>query len=118
LLSDDNLTLDQLNDIRSLGVDLSIDDFGTGYSSLSYLRKFPVKTLKIDRSFIMNLSGNTEEAGLVKAILLMAESLNFEVVAEGVETEEQSNFLREMNCQYIQGYLYSKALTRRIFLSF
>ncbi len=118
LLSDDNVTLDQLNGIRSLGVALSIDDFGTGYSSLSYLSKFPVTTLKIDRSFIMNLPGNVEEAGLVKAILLMAESLNLEVVAEGVETEEQSAFLRERNCQYIQGYLYSKPLPGEEFVEF
>ena len=118
LLSDDNLTLDQLNDIRTLGVDLSIDDFGTGYSSLSYLSKFPVTTLKIDRSFIMNLPGNAEEAGLVKAILLMAESLNLKVVAEGVETEEQSAFLRERDCQYIQGYLYSKPLSEGDFIEF
>ena len=118
LLSDDDLTLDQLNDIRGAGVELSIDDFGTGYSSLSYLSKFPVTTLKIDRSFIMNLPENIEEAGLVKAILLMAQSLNLKVVAEGVETEEQSSFLRERNCQYIQGYLYSKPLPEPEFLVF
>jgi len=118
LLSDDDLTLGQLKDIRAIGVDLSIDDFGTGYSSLSYLSKFPVTTLKIDRSFIMNLPGNMEEAGLVKAILLMAQSLNLKVVAEGVETQEQSAFLRERNCQYIQGYLYSKPLPESEFVEF
>jgi len=118
LLADDDLTLNQLQTIQSMGIKLSIDDFGTGYSSLSYLKKFPVSTLKIDRSFIMNLPNNSEEVGLVNAMLLMANSLNLNVVAEGVETEAQATFLKQHGCQYIQGYLYSKPLSKSEFIEF
>lgn len=117
LVDDDNDTLEQLQKLRDLGVGLSIDDFGTGYSSLSYLKKFPVSTLKIDRSFIMGLPHNVEDEALVSAILAMANSLNLKVVAEGVETLRQSKFLKLKGCQYVQGYLFSKPLTNAEFQS-
>jgi diguanylate cyclase (GGDEF)-like protein/PAS domain S-box-containing protein len=107
LIVDDDSIITQLNEIREMGVGLSIDDFGTGYSSLSYLRRFPVTTLKIDRSFILDLTSDEEAAAVVYAILSMAQSLKLKVVAEGVETQEQLERLRDAGCEYIQGYYYS-----------
>jgi EAL domain-containing protein (putative c-di-GMP-specific phosphodiesterase class I) len=97
-----------LSEIKATGAKLSIDDFGTGYSSLSYLHKFPLDELKIDRSFIMEIKGATDDAAVVTAIIAMAHGLNLSVVAEGVETEEQLGFLRAHGCDEFQGYLKSK----------
>jgi len=93
-----------LNALRDKGIQLSIDDFGTGYSSLSYLRKFPVHTLKIDRSFIQDLDKNPDSAAIVKSIVSLAHNLNLRVVAEGVETEGQMAFLQECGCDHVQGF--------------
>ena len=99
-----------LMQLRSLGVKLSIDDFGTGYSSLSYLHRFPVNTLKIDRSFIGDMSMGDENMEIVRTIMTLASNLGMDVVAEGVETEKQLAQLKEMKCEYGQGYLFSRAL--------
>jgi len=96
--------------LRGLGVRLSIDDFGTGYSSLSYLNRFPVDTLKIDRSFVTRMSQADENLQIVKTIVTLAGNLGMEVIAEGVETEDQLNQLRELKCEYAQGYLFSEPL--------
>jgi EAL domain-containing protein (putative c-di-GMP-specific phosphodiesterase class I) len=93
--------------LRDLGVHLSIDDFGTGYSSLSYLHRFPVTTLKIDRSFISRMGEGDENSEIVRTIMTLASNLGMEVVAEGVETEEQLAQLRALKCEYGQGYLFS-----------
>ena len=100
-----------LMQLRALGVKLSIDDFGTGYSSLSYLHRFPVNTLKIDRSFISSMSAGDENLEIVRTIMTLANNLGMDVVAEGVETEKQLAQLKEMRCEYGQGYLFSKPLT-------
>jgi diguanylate cyclase (GGDEF)-like protein len=100
-----------LMQLRALGVKLSIDDFGTGYSSLSYLHRFPVNTLKIDRSFISNMSAGDENTEIVRTITTLANNLGMDVVAEGVETEKQLAQLKEMRCEYGQGYLFSRPLT-------
>ncbi len=96
-----------LADIRAMGVALAIDDFGTGYSSLGHLRRFPIQTVKIDRSFIIDLPGNADAAAITEAIIAMAHKLKLEVVAEGVETEAQRAFLQEQGCDIMQGYLFS-----------
>ena len=96
--------------LRDMGVRVSIDDFGTGYSSLGYLHRFPVDTLKVDRSFINRIGNDGENAEIVQTIIDLASNLDMEVIAEGVETIEQLDFLRRINCKYGQGYYYSRPL--------
>lgn len=106
-MEDFDTTLATLGTLKSMGLHLSIDDFGTGYSSLSYLKRFPIHTLKIDQSFIRNLNTSFEDAAIVKSIITLAHSLKLNVVAEGVETKEQFDYLCKHECDEIQGYLFS-----------
>jgi EAL domain-containing protein (putative c-di-GMP-specific phosphodiesterase class I) len=99
-----------VKELNSLGVHISLDDFGNGYSSLSYLKQFPLKVLKIDRSFIQDILVNKNSEAITMAIIAMARSLNLEVVAEGVEKEEQLAFLKSKFCDEVQGFLFSKPL--------
>jgi EAL domain-containing protein (putative c-di-GMP-specific phosphodiesterase class I) len=99
-----------LKNIRSLDVELAVDDFGTGYSSLAYLKLLPIQTLKIDKSFIRDLEHNADDAAISAATLALAHRLDLQVVAEGVETELQRDFLISHQCDYLQGYLFSKPL--------
>jgi EAL domain-containing protein (putative c-di-GMP-specific phosphodiesterase class I) len=99
-----------LRQLRSLNVQLSIDDFGTGYSSLSYLHRFPVNILKIDKSFVGRMSMDEESMGIVETIITLASKLKLDVVAEGIETDEQCQKLKALRCNYGQGYLYSRPL--------
>jgi diguanylate cyclase (GGDEF)-like protein len=101
-------TLVSLRQVRALGVSLSIDDFGTGYSSLAYLKRLPLNTLKIDRSFIQDIPIATQDMEIVQAIIVMAHTLHLEVVTEGVETFEQYQFLERHGCDFVQGYLLSR----------
>lgn len=107
-----------LQHIVDLGVEFSLDDFGTGYSSLSYLKKFPIHELKIDRSFLTNVPEINEDNSIVKAIISMAHSLGLNLIAEGVESAEQLDFLRQHNCNVIQGFYYSKPLSKVDFTEF
>ena len=114
-------TAGTLEKLRALGVELSIDDFGTGYSSLSYLHRLPIDTLKIDRSFVSRMAENNENKEIVRTIIMLAKTLGMGVIAEGVETNEQAELLRELECQSVQGYLVSRPLdaesTDRLILS-
>jgi len=110
VMGDPSAAIEMLQQIKSLGISLAIDDFGTGYSSLSYLHRFPLDTLKIDRSFISNI-GNGQDTEIARTILPMALNLHLDVVAEGVETIEQLVLLKKLQCKYGQGYYFSKPLS-------
>ena len=101
------LSISALWDLKNLGVRLSMDDFGTGYSSLNYLKRFPIDRIKIDQSFVRDIPSNADDAAIVAAIIAMAHSMKLSSVAEGVETNEQLEFLRELRCDEMQGYLFS-----------
>jgi EAL domain-containing protein (putative c-di-GMP-specific phosphodiesterase class I) len=104
-----------LEQLSRMGVLVSVDDFGTGYSSMSYLRRFPIDKLKIDRSFIKELTTRAEDASIVQAIISLAHGLQLKVVAEGVETAEQLEFLKSLGCDQYQGYHFSKPLPAAAF---
>jgi diguanylate cyclase (GGDEF)-like protein len=110
LVKDTQRVLDVLNTLKSWGVSIAIDDFGTGYSSLSYLTKFPIDILKIDRSFIINLGDDRKSDALTEAVVALSRKLSLTVVAEGVETESQLNYLKQWECHFAQGYYFSKPL--------
>jgi EAL domain-containing protein (putative c-di-GMP-specific phosphodiesterase class I) len=108
LMKNMDATISTLNRLHDLGIQFSIDDFGTGYSSLSYLKRFPISTLKIDQSFVQDISNKADDAAIVNAIVALGHSLGLTVIAEGVETIEQLNYLRTIQCDEIQGYLFSR----------
>ncbi len=110
LMQDTDKTIHTLQALKALGIRLSIDDFGTGYSSLSYLKRFPIDTIKIDQSFVRDVTSNSDSKAIVKAIIGMAQALKLRVIAEGVEHEEQAALLRDEGCHECQGFLYSPAL--------
>jgi EAL domain-containing protein (putative c-di-GMP-specific phosphodiesterase class I) len=99
-----------MNELVAIGLTLSMDDFGTGYSSLAYLKKFPITALKIDRSFVIGLPGEEDDCAIARAIVTMAQQLRQEIVAEGVETSAQMQFLRSIGCDQMQGFLFSPAV--------
>ncbi|WP_066051234.1 EAL domain-containing protein [Robertmurraya korlensis] len=105
----------RLNELKGMGMSISIDDFGTGYSSLSYLKKYPINNLKIDRSFVRDIKCNPENRAIVKTIISMAHNLNLDVIAEGVETEEELTFLKANGCKVVQGYLFSPPISEEEF---
>ena len=106
LMEDPDRTIKLLDQLYALGLHLAIDDFGTGYSSLSALQQFPISTLKIDRSFVRDVAINPDDATLVSTIVQMGQNLQLDVVAEGVENEDQLNFLQTLGCTYVQGLLF------------
>jgi EAL domain-containing protein (putative c-di-GMP-specific phosphodiesterase class I) len=115
LIEDIEKAMATLGELRELGFHISIDDFGTGYSSLSYLKQLPIHKLKIDQSFVHNCANDPVDAALVKSIISMAHNLKLLCIAEGVETREQLEFLREHGCDQIQGFYYSKPLAAKPF---
>ncbi len=116
-MADPEIMVLRLTELKRMGIDLAIDDFGTGYSSLAYLQRFPLDRLKIDRSFVRHVVSSTNDAGIVTAIIAMAHQLSFEVIAEGVETDDQLTFLRAHRCDQVQGYLASPPLTAERFIA-
>jgi diguanylate cyclase (GGDEF)-like protein/PAS domain S-box-containing protein len=118
LIDNADLAIEILYQIHDLGVQIAIDDFGTGYSSLAYLKKFPVKTLKIDRSFIMDLEQDEDSQVIVKAVINLGHNLGLQVVAEGAETADQCRILKDLNVDMIQGFYYSKPLPEKSLLEF
>ena len=110
LLADGGAAISTITALRDLGVRVLLDDFGTGYSSLSYLRRFPIDVLKIDRSFVTTLPESAEDRAVVEAIITMAHALGMDVTAEGVETPEQLQVLRQLGCGYAQGYLLARPM--------
>jgi diguanylate cyclase (GGDEF)-like protein len=109
-MQDVTVTISVLKELQSMGVFISIDDFGTGYSSLATLKRFPLHTLKVDREFVKELTTNTKDAALIRAIVALGHGLGLSVIAEGVETVEQQEFLRSVHCDAMQGYLFSQPL--------
>lgn len=109
-------TIEKMEALKKLGIELSIDDFGTGYSSLAYLKKMPLNTLKIDQSFVRDIEADVNNAAIVETIISMASHLNLKVIAEGVETEFELSFLEEKGCRLFQGYLFSKAVPNEQFI--
>jgi len=103
-------TIETLHALKRLGVQISVDDFGTGYSSLSYLKRFPIDILKIDQSFVADINTTNDDCVLVIAIIAMAHNLRLKVVAEGVETQAQLDFLQHHQCDFIQGFLLGKPM--------
>lgn len=104
-----------LEDLKSVGVALALDDFGTGWSSLAYLRRFPIDMIKVDRSFVSGLATNADDAEVVRAVVSLGHALRLSTVAEGVETAEQAQYLRDIGCDYGQGYLFGRpALPERV----
>jgi diguanylate cyclase (GGDEF)-like protein len=110
IMETSNHAIDILKQLRAMGLSLSIDDFGTGYSSMNYLKRFPISKLKIDRSFVMDIPGDAEDGAITEAVIALGKALNITVVAEGVETAEQADFLLKRQCHLVQGYFYSKPM--------
>jgi EAL domain-containing protein (putative c-di-GMP-specific phosphodiesterase class I) len=118
IMQDDDITTGTLNELHQMGVRLALDDFGTGYSSMSYLRRFAINRVKVDRSFIKEIPTNPDDGAITAAIIAMARSLRIPVVAEGVESAEQLEFLRECGCDEIQGFLLGGPITPEEFSRF
>ena len=116
IMEDVEDSIARLSALRELGISISIDDFGTGYSSLSYLQRFPIDQLKIDRSFIMQIESAEDQSPIVKAVVMLAHDLNLTIVAEGVETQEQLEFIQKLECEEYQGYFKSRPVVAEQFM--
>ncbi|MBW4425991.1 MAG: EAL domain-containing response regulator [Nostoc desertorum CM1-VF14] len=118
IMQDVNSAITTMSKLQSLGINIAIDDFGTGYSSLIYLKNLPINTLKIDRYFIHNVANDSQKSAITQALIQMAHNLNLDVIAEGVETESELAFLRQHNCNSMQGFLFSRPLPAAEFENF
>jgi diguanylate cyclase (GGDEF)-like protein len=118
IMQDVKSTISKLQKLHNMGVSLAIDDFGTGYSSLSYLKLFPINDLKIDRSFVFNITTDSTDAAIALSVIVLAHSMNLNVVAEGVETMEQLELLRKQGCDVVQGFLFSRPISAEEFVPF
>ena len=118
VMEDKDRVLRQMHKINELGISIAMDDFGTGYSSLSYIRDFPIRTLKIDTTFVKDLPHCSRAAAIAKTVLSLGHGLDLQVVAEGVEDDQQLEFLRTEGCDMVQGYLVSRPLTDDEYVQF
>jgi EAL domain-containing protein (putative c-di-GMP-specific phosphodiesterase class I) len=116
-MNDADASMTVLQQLSDMGVDLSIDDFGTGYSSLMYLKRLPANELKIDRGFVRDLEHDSDDAAIVSAIVALGQALNLRIVAEGVETDRQQNFLTRLGCDSLQGFLLGHPLPAAQFIA-
>ena len=110
IIKNTEITLKTMKQLKGLGIKIAIDDFGTGYSSLGYLKNFPIDTLKIDKSFVQDVTNDDDNAAITNTIITLAQNLNLNVIAEGVETKEQAEFLSARNCYLMQGYYFSRPM--------
>jgi EAL domain-containing protein (putative c-di-GMP-specific phosphodiesterase class I) len=117
-MSNPTVAIAIMNNFHARGICLAIDDFGTGYSSLSYLKSFKIHKLKIDQSFVRNLTETPADQAIVSAVIDLSRNLGFKTIAEGVETVEQLSYLQDQGCDQIQGYYFSKPLPAEQFLAF
>ncbi|HEX2270752.1 MAG TPA: EAL domain-containing protein [Pyrinomonadaceae bacterium] len=115
VMKDPEQAIEKLHELKIMGIKVAIDDFGTGYSSLNYLKRFPIDTLKIDRSFVSDICKDPHDTAIVRAIITLGHALDLTVVAEGVETQEQLQYLSSLDCDVVQGFLFSKSLTAQAF---
>jgi len=118
LMNDHQKAMQQLETLKNMGFSLAIDDFGTGYSSMSYLKNMPVKTLKVDKAFVLNLHQNIDDQTIVQVVIDLAKRFDLEVVAEGVENEEALQMLKSWGCEWIQGYHISRPVDSETLLTF
>ena len=115
IMKDPEQAIEKLRELRMMGISIAIDDFGTGYSSLSYLKRFPIDTLKIDKSFVQDVCTDPDDASIVKAIVTLGHALDLKIVAEGVETQDQLEYLTLLGCDVLQGFLFSEPLAQQEF---
>ncbi|GAF08379.1 diguanylate cyclase/phosphodiesterase [Paenibacillus pini JCM 16418] len=110
IIKNTDITLKTMEQLKGLGISIAIDDFGTGYSSLGYLKNFPISTLKIDKSFVQDITQDDDDAAITNTIITLAQNLNLNVIAEGVETSEQAEFLSARDCYLMQGYFFGRPM--------
>jgi EAL domain-containing protein (putative c-di-GMP-specific phosphodiesterase class I) len=115
IMKDPEQAIEKLHELKLMGIKVAIDDFGTGYSSLNYLKRFPIDTLKIDKSFVADVCKDPHDTAIVRAIINLGHALDVTVIAEGVETKEQLQYLSALECDVVQGFLFSKALSVKAF---
>ena len=115
IMKDPEEAIEKLHELKLMGIKVAIDDFGTGYSSLNYLKRFPIDTLKIDKSFVADVCKDRHDTSIVRAIINLGHALDLNVIAEGVETREQLQYLTALGCDAVQGFLFSKALSVKAF---
>lgn len=115
IMKEPDKAIEKLKEVRDMGIKIAIDDFGTGYSSLSYLKRFPIDTLKIDKTFVSDVTVDKDDAAIVKAIVMLGHALDLTVIAEGVETPEQLEYITSLGCDVVQGYLFSRPLSTKSF---
>ena len=115
IMKEPEQAIEKLHELKLMGIKVAIDDFGTGYSSLNYLKRFPIDTLKIDRAFVADVCKDPHDTAIVRAIITLGHALDLTVIAEGVETQEQLQYLSSLGCDAVQGFLFSKSLTASAF---